>query len=348
MTEMRSSTLDTLGQHLHHTSRRDPLSEVIDCLSMRSWIHGWIELDAPWGGRVATGSGWFYLVSGHGCFVESEGNEKRISLGAGDLVMLPKRCEHRLKSGVDCPAIPIQKLIKQPRFDNPVITAQDGDEVRTSLFCGSFTFDDLGRTSLSAALPPLIHIKGEWGQPLPFVDHILRLIAQESASEEPCASTIINRLVRILFIKAVQTHIAQLPDGSPNWLRALADPEIGQAIAIMHAHPEVPWTVASLAEQVVMSRSVFSSRFTGLVGKPPLEYLSEWRMQKACFLLRASRTELKEIAIQVGYDSAAAFSKAFTRWVGSPPGSYRRLHTLVPEAHEHSGLPGIERRTSFG
>ena len=108
----------------------------------------------------------------------------------------------------------------------------------------------------------------------------------------------------------------------------MTDPDMGPAVALMHSQPDAPWTVASLAERVAMSRSVFSARFTALVGKPPLQYLSEWRMQKASHLLRTTRDELKEVAAKVGYESPSAFSKAFTRWAGVAPSVYRATMTI--------------------
>jgi len=123
-----------------------------------------------------------------------------------------------------------------------------------------------------------------------------------------------------------------LPEGGANWLRALADPRIGRAIRLMHAQPEATWTVGLLARQAAMARSTFSARFVELVGRSPLEYLTDWRMQKACCLLRAAQTELKDVAAQVGYESVAAFSKAFTRWAGMAPGAYRRTCGTIESA----------------
>jgi transcriptional regulator GlxA family with amidase domain len=134
--------------------------------------------------------------------------------------------------------------------------------------------------------------------------------------------------------------MSELPPVGANWLRALADPCIGRAIRLMHAQPEAAWTVGSLARHVAMARSTFSARFVELMGRPPLEYLTDWRMQKACCLLRTARAELKEVAARVGYESAAAFSKAFTRWAGMAPGAYRRAGNST-EPSAFSGMPPL-------
>jgi AraC-like DNA-binding protein len=118
--------------------------------------------------------------------------------------------------------------------------------------------------------------------------------------------------------------LATLPPGASGWLGALGDVQIGSALGFIHQSPELGWTVQSLAAKVAMSRSAFASRFARLVGEPPLAYVTRWRMQKAAGLLRQSSATLADIAERVGYDSEAAFSKAFKRAVGTAPGAYRR------------------------
>ncbi len=320
--------------HLTQRSRRfDALVEATESLSLRSWIPGRFEFTAPWGIRVTSRLGWFYLAAGQACLVQVEGHEVRVSLAAGDLIVVPQGRAHVLRDGADSPTTPIQDLLGPHHFERREPVLHGGGGALTQLFCGCFLLDGLERTPLYAALPPVIHIKGERRQPLPYVDHIVCLMGQEAASEEPCAQAVVNRLVRILLIKAVSGYMSELPQGNANWLGALADADIGRALGLMHAQPDAPWTVASLAKQVAVSRSTFSARFRKLVGKPPVEYLTEWRMQKAGSLLRTTRAGVKEVAAQVGYDSAAAFSKAFTHWAGTAPGAYRRASYDAAASH---------------
>ena len=133
-----------------------------------------------------------------------------------------------------------------------------------------------------------------------------------------------SRLADVLFIQIVRGHLATLDPEASGWLSALGDAQIGAALGLIHESPESAWTVQSLASSAGMSRSAFASRFTRLVGEPPLHYLTRWRMQKAQSLLRDGRASLSDVAARVGYDSEAAFSKAFKRAVGAAPGAYRR------------------------
>ena len=141
----------------------------------------------------------------------------------------------------------------------------------------------------------------------------------------PGSHSIVNHLAHVLFVAAVRSYAASLPSEAPgNWFRALFDRELAPALGQIHAHPEEPWTVASLADLACLSRSGFSARFTACVGKPPLQYLTENRMRKALQLLRETDLGVKAIATRVGYSNESAFSNAFRRTVGVSPGAYRR------------------------
>lgn len=170
----------------------------------------------------------------------------------------------------------------------------------------------------------MIHVRSSHGQLVPWLETTLHYITAELAVTQHGFQTVIARLVDVLFIQAVRTYIASIPDDQRNWLRALTDAELVVALSVMQRSPEKAWTVATLAEQVPMSRSAFASRFTKLVGQPPMQYLTTWRMLKATELLRESQLRLKEVAMQVGYESEVSFSKAFKRWSGVAPSLYRQ------------------------
>jgi AraC-like DNA-binding protein len=165
---------------------------------------------------------------------------------------------------------------------------------------------------------------------VPWLDVTLKFIACEATSQLPGTEITVARLTDILFIQTVRAYIAALPGcegeqkGNRCWLRALVDELIGTALTLIHARPNHAWTVAELAAQVGMSRSAFSSRFTILVGVPPLTYVTRWRMHKAGDMMREGNVSMAEIARLVGYESEAAFSKAFKREAGVAPGRYRR------------------------
>lgn len=299
------------------------LADSLEVLRLRSWIRGRLELHSPWGFQFAGRVGWFHLVLGSPYLVEVEPDSDARSACRGDMSLVFQGHGHRLLGKPDSPATPVEDVLSSFRRER-IGSFLPGKSASQSLISGSFLLDGLERTALYASLPPVIRCRGDGNMPLPYVEYILRLIFQETASGSPCAQLVINRLVRILLIKAVQGYLSALPGTQKNLLTAISDPQVGRALALMHAEPNAPWTVASLAEQVAMSRSMFSARFTEMVGKPPMEYLFDWRMQKASYLLRTLSAELNEVASKVGYESASAFSKAFARWAGVAPGTYRQ------------------------
>jgi AraC-like DNA-binding protein len=317
--------------------RSDPLSDALECLSLRCWIPGRFELTAPWGLRSATRLGWYYLVMRPPCHLTLDDHGATIVASGGDLFMVFPGRKHTLRHGGEGPIASIQTLLVPRHFETRDALVHGGGGAPTRLICGCFLLDGLENSPLHAVLPAFIHVRCAAEQPLPYMTHIVRLLELEATAGGRGRSDILNRLMRILLLKALQHHMSALSAEGVNWLTALAEPGIGQAIEFMHAQPEAPWTVASLAGQVAMARSTFSARFTARVGMPPLEYLTRWRLQKASLLLRTTRSELKEIAARVGYESTSAFSKAFARWAGAAPGAYRRA--AAPAGQPRPGLP---------
>ena len=146
----------------------------------------------------------------------------------------------------------------------------------------------------------------------------------ESREQRAGSDCVLLRLSELMFVEMLRRYLAGLPPEETGWLAALRDPTVGRALRLLHQEPGRAWTVDELARQAGLSRSALSERFTQLLGLAPIQYLTRWRMQKAAGLLREGQASLAEIAEQVGYDSEAAFSKAFKRAIGSAPGAYRR------------------------
>jgi AraC-like DNA-binding protein len=172
-------------------------------------------------------------------------------------------------------------------------------------------------------LPSFILIKADQARSLA-LHTTLQLLASEMAEQAPGSEAATNRLAEVLFIQTLRAHISLPGEGCKRgWLRAIFDPQIGTALRSFHEDVKVPWTVESSAGSAGMSRSAFAARFKELLGQTPLEYVTDWRMQKAILLLQQRDKKLVEIAQTVGYVSDAAFSKAFKRVVGLAPGEYR-------------------------
>jgi transcriptional regulator GlxA family with amidase domain len=170
----------------------------------------------------------------------------------------------------------------------------------------------------------LIHVRGGDTAAGPWLAQTIRLLADEATADRPGATTVVNRLCDALFVYALRSHLATLAEDETTWLRALVDPQVGAALRMIHAEPAAPWTVAKLAAGAGMSRSAFAARFTDLVGEAPMGYVTRWRLRTAAIALRATRRDVAEVAASAGYESTAAFSKAFRRLIGEPPGAYRR------------------------
>ena len=163
----------------------------------------------------------------------------------------------------------------------------------------------------------------------------LRLIAAEGRELRPGGEAVITRLSDILVIQAIRTWIAGHPDGQTGWLGALQDPRIGRAMSLVHQDPARSWSVASLARETAMSRLAFAARFTDLVGEPVMQYVTRWRMQVALHDLQHDAVAVAELAARMGYESEAAFSRAFKRTVGISPGAARRSSPEYVAASPH-------------
>ncbi len=193
-----------------------------------------------------------------------------------------------------------------------------------AVLCGAFRLERPEAFPLLHSLPKVIHIPAQQGQMAPGFTEIVGLIAREAAAPRLGTEVMLRRLTELLFIQVIRIWAEQQAGVSRGWLAALHDQSISTALGLLHQSPERAWKVEELAAAAALSRSVFSTRFTQLVGEPPIKYLTRWRMYRATRLLK-NNIEVKEIAELLGYESEAAFRKAFKREVGIPPARYRKL-----------------------
>jgi AraC-like DNA-binding protein len=282
----------------------DVLSDVLDTIRLQSAVFVQTELEPPWGIHAAASDTFaFHIVTRGRCWLSVDGRPaERVS--AGDVLLLNRGRSHTLTDAPETPARPIPGA--------------------TGLTCGCFRYDGAGSTLLMAALPIVIHTGTLGGELGPWLAQTVQLLAYESRRDHPGNETVVNRLCDALFVYLVRGHLQALRDGGPNWLRALIDPQVGVALRSIHEEPSAPWTVATLAARAAMSRSAFAARFAELVGETPMQYLIRWRLEKAARMLRDGGDGIAQVAARVGYDSEAAFNKAFKRSIGVAPGAYRR------------------------
>ena len=156
------------------------------------------------------------------------------------------------------------------------------------------------------------------------VPELLKAAVQESASRQPGAESMLAKLSELMFVEAMRCYMRSLPPEGRGWLAGARDTHVGRVLALMHAEPAKPWTVEELARAVAMSRSALADRFATLVGEPPMQYLMRWRLALAAQALRAGREPIIRVAERAGYESEAAFSRAFKREFGVPPATWRR------------------------
>lgn len=303
----------------------DPLGEALHFLRMSGTFYARSEFTAPWGLAIPAfhNSMVFHVVTEGQCWVEAQDADPHL-LQAGDLALLPHGQGHVLVSD---PGATIADLFALPRVevsDRYERLRHGGGGAATSLICAVVRFDHPAARQLLARLPRIIRVE-EWRSPqFEWLQSTLRLMAAEARELRPGGETVVTRLADILVIQTIRAWIEKDPAARTGWLGALRDPQIGRALALLHREPARAWTVASLASEAAMSRSAFAARFTALVGEPAMRYVTRWRMHVALERLKESDTSLADVADRLGYQSEAAFSRAFKRVVGISPGAARQ------------------------
>jgi AraC-like DNA-binding protein len=261
------------------------------------------------------------MVARGNCWITVDDNSQPRLLTVGDCFCLFAQAHaHTLSDHPHSRAYDIQEVV-QTKSGHTIHFGGGG--VTTTIVGGKLTFDQASSKPLTDLLPPLIHIRADCAQVLP-LQQSLQLLASEAAEGAVGSHLLLQRLADIILIQTIRAHIASDACQKTGWIHAFSDRQIGAALESMHAKIEHPWTVADLAAAAGMSRSAFALRFKEIVGEPPLEYLTRWRIYKAAVLLRQGRKKLIEVANSVGYDSDGAFNKTFKRIVGVTPGEYRR------------------------
>jgi AraC-like DNA-binding protein len=312
----------------------DALSEVLRLVRLTGAVFLDAEFGAPW--CIGAPSGVelctehmphaqhvviYHLVSEGACEVALDGFAPRTAR-TGDLVIIPSGEKHSLGSDLSRPRARL--LVRRGPDDVPQVR-HGGDGARTRMVCGYLACDSGLFDTILAALPRVMIVDMREGPGAQWLTSSIRFSLAESTARRAGAGTVLAKLSELMFVEAIRRHIESLPAEQTGWLAGLRDRFVGKSLGLMHAKPAHPWTVDELAGRVGLSRSALAERFTGLVGAPPMQYLTRWRLQLAADLLRSGRRGgVAAIAVEVGYESEAAFNRAFKRELGTTPAAWRR------------------------
>jgi AraC-like DNA-binding protein len=262
-------------------------------------------------------------------------SELPVKIGAGEVVIFPHNHGHLIGSHLDLPPVSSRQVVRvSPESGLFVISHGRGGE-RTRIVCGFLGCDRLDGNPLAGSLPPLLRFDARQGSAAAWIKSSLDFAADEIAARRAGSETVLAKLSELLFVEALRRYIEGLPDEQTGWLAGLKDPFVSRALSLLHGCVAREWTVDDLGREVGLSRSALANRFTRLIGEPPMRYLSRWRIQVAAQQLRNSDMPLARIAEQVGYESEAAFSRAFKRSFGAPPAAWRKNVSAAQDALTH-------------
>ncbi|MFA1626595.1 AraC family transcriptional regulator [Rhizobium mongolense] len=303
-------------------SRTDFLSQILTLIRLRGEVVFSAELHAPWALRFEPGSGYFHVVS-EGELLLAAQDGKVVHALAGDLLVMPQGTGHAIGTPGASPAEARDVLAAQLRDDSLAIHIGDSGPC-TRMITGAFRFEGDNIPSMLAVLPSVIHIPGSLEtEDKGWLEVQARSLLSEARTPHPGAAIMISRLIDVMVIRAMRIWVRTAPPEEKGWLAALADARISRALKVIHDEPFLRRTVAELAGMAGMSRSNFAERFSTLVGAGPLHYQTRWRLLLASDMLRRSDILVSEVARRVGYESDAAFSRAFKAQFGMPPTTVR-------------------------
>jgi AraC-like DNA-binding protein len=316
----------------------DPLSDLLKTVRLTGAAFFEIVAQGPWAigspskdlmlPRILPGADHliaYHVVIAGRCFATEAGGQA-IPLEAGQVVIFTNGQPHVMSSGPNMRADPpMPDALEVAAAGQQPFCINYGDgTASTKIVCGYLACDARPFNPLLETLPPVLTAGDPRNDGAGWIGQFIRFAVAEAAQKHAGSETVLTKLSELMFIDVVRRYLATLPPEQAGWLAGLRDPAVGKALALMHDKPAHDWTIEELAKQAGVSRSVLAERFTELVGIPPMHYLAKWRMQIASELLTGSKANLASIAAEIGYESEAAFSRAFKKMVGVPPSTWRR------------------------
>ncbi len=319
----------------------DALSEVLRIISLDSAIYFNAEMSEPWcflspqahtlapvfvrGARHVI---IFHFLDQGRAFVRLEDGE-RVWLRAGDIVSFPHGHSHWLGSGQDVTPVNVGETLPQVLQNGLELVRIGGGGPTSRLICGFIACDPQLCHTFLGGLPPLLKVNirddpsGQW------LENSLQFSVTEAARHQAGSGAVVTKLSEVAFAETIRRHLRQAPQEETGWLAAARDADVGRALALLHQRHSHPWTVAELAHAVGMSRTVLAERFRQFLGEPPIAYLTRWRLRLGARALETTSHSVAQIAAEAGYESEAAFNRAFKRAHGVPPARYRKEHARM-------------------
>ena len=318
----------------------DTLSDVLRAVRLKGAVFFDVETTAPWVAEAPPASVIaqavmpdsehvieYHVITGGSCWASVIGHDiAPVRLTEGDVVAFPQGDAHVLSSAPGMRGDMDLNVFKRPETPTqlPLLLNLDGGgSERTHVVCGFLGCDSRPFNPLLESLPRILHISGAHNARTEWLDAFTRFAVMEASEKRAGGSGILAKLGELMFVELVRRYVESLPEESKGWLGGVRDRYVGRALNLLHAHPTRPWTLEQLAKDVGLSRSSFAERFSGFVGTPPMQYLQRWRLQMAASLLSEGSASIAAIAAEIGYESEAAFSRAFKRTVGVPPAEWR-------------------------
>jgi AraC family transcriptional regulator, activator of mtrCDE len=303
----------------------DILSDIFETIRLRGTLYFRTDYSPPWAITVPAyaQAARFHLVIQGRCHVRLASG-RDADLGPGDVVLIPRGQGHVLADSAGRTPAPLEQIIQESGFDGKgaFVIGKGDPQAATRMVCGHLGFSQGADHPLLGALPEALVMTQTDRDRHPLLDESLRLVARRALTDEPGTAASISRLSEVFFIEAVRASIEHHP-ALARVMNAMTDSQIGRALELVHEAPGDSWSVDRLAKAIGMSRSRFAERFTELVGVTPMAYVTEWRLQKALARLGRKEVSIKEIAAQAGYQSSAAFTRAFAQRFGVSPTEYR-------------------------
>ena len=325
---------------LLNTAPDDAVSELLATLRVRSTVYCLSELREPWGFEVnGANVPKFHLVLAGSCWLDLPGHEP-VQLQTGDLVILSRGERHVVSARPGSPVPSLDLIIASHPLDGDARLTYGGTGALTRLLCGGFVLDDPAPAALISLLPPVLQMNSRSADITAWLEPVFALMRQEADSAAPGAQAIFAKLADVFLSQALRTYLAGADRAGLLSSQQPMDASIAQAMATLHDRPAVNWTLAELAGQAAMSRTLFAARFRAAIGESPMRYLAKIRLGQAAWYLTTTSLSVEAIARRTGYGTNASLSKAFKREFGTSPGQYRAGKGSVVVAPPSVGAPG--------